>query len=303
MEVKKLNNIENKIFTIRDVQVMLDRDLAEMYGVDTKVLNQAVKRNLDRFPEEFMFQLTQQEKDSLRCQIGTSSEAEALRSQIVTLNKGRGKHRKYLPYAFTEQGVAMLSAVLRSDTAVKVSIHIMKAFVQMRRVLQINGQLYQRLDRIEFKQIASDQKIEQIFTALEKDIKPSQGIFFEGQLFDAYAFVSDLIKSAKKAIILIDNYVDETTLTLLSKRKKGVIASVYTKKISKQLLLDIQKHNSQYPEIVVFTQNNSHDRFLISDNDRVYHFGASLKDLGNKCFVFSRMDFVLNELLENILIH
>jgi hypothetical protein len=291
MQIAKPSSIESKIFTIRGVQVMLDHDLAEIYQIETKLLNKAVKRNIERFPSEFMFQLTSEELDSLRFQFGT-------------LKNKRGKHRKYLPYAFTEQGVAMLSAILRSDVAVKVSIEIMNAFVQMRRLMLNNAQLYQRLDHIELKQITTDKKLdkfEQIFTALEKDIKPKQGIFFEGQLFDAYAFAADLVKNAKKSLVLIDNYVDETTLLLLSKRKKAAKAIIYTKKINKQLMLDLEKHNSQYPEIEVLIQSQSHDRFLIIDNVQVYHFGASLKDLGHKCFAFSRMDFVLNELQDKIL--
>ncbi len=258
--------------------------------METRILNQAVKRNIDRFPDCFCFQLTE-------------VEFENWRSQFVISNKDK-QGLRHSPYAFTEQGVAMLSALLRSNIAVKISIEIMDAFVQMRRLMLANITLYQRLNHIELKQLATDKKLnkfEEIFTALEKDIKSKQGIFFEGQLFDAYNFAADIIKSAKKSLVLIDNYVDETTLMLLTKRKKNVAALIYTKKINKQLAIDLQKHNSQYPEIKVLTQSQSHDRFLIIDHLQVYHFGASLKDLGNKCFAFSRMDFVLSELQTKIL--
>jgi hypothetical protein len=286
--IHKQREIEKRIFVIRGEQIILDEDLAAFYDIAVKRLNEQTKRNQDRFPEDFCFQLT-------------NEEYEVLRSQNATLKIGSGTHRKYLPYVFTEEGVAAVSAVIKNQKAAEISVLIMRAFVQMRKFLLQNAPLYQRLDRIELKQISADQKFEQIFTALEKDIKPQQGIFFEGQLFDAYSFAADLIKSAKKSLILIDNYVDETTLMLLTKRKIKVAATIYTKKISKQLALDLEKHNSQYSEIKVFAQTQSHDRFLIIDNIQVYHFGASLKDLGHKCFAFSRMDFVLKDLQKKIL--
>ncbi|MDO8446829.1 MAG: ORF6N domain-containing protein [Deltaproteobacteria bacterium] len=272
------NEIQSKIYAIRGVQVMLDEDLALLYGVDTKVLNQAVKRNSERFPEEFMFKITDDEFDRLR-------------SQIVTLDSARGKHRKYLPYVFTEQGVAMLSAILRSDTAVKVSIQIINAFVAMRRFLLSNAQVFQRLDTLEFKQLKTDKKIDKVLNAIEsKEIQPKQGIFFDGQVFDAYQFVSDLIRTAGKSIILIDNYIDDTVLTLFSKRKKGVSLTVLTKTVSKQMELDVKKYNEQFPKTEVKEFVNSHDRFLIIDESTVYHLGASLKDLGKKWFAFSKME-------------
>ncbi len=282
--------IKSKIYHIRNVQVMLDEDLAELYNVETKVLNQAVKRNIERFPAEFMFQLTETEHKNLISQSVASSEF-GLRSQNVTLEKTRGKHRKYLPYVFTEQGVAMLSGVLRSKIAIKVSIQIMNAFVAMRRFIASNAQIFQRLDRVEIKQIEHDQKFEEIFDAIQsKDIQPEKGIFFEGQIFDAYTFISDLVRSAHESIILIDNYIDDSVLTLFSKRNKDVAITIFTKEISKQLSLDIAKYNSQYPPIEVKEFKQSHDRFLIIDNKEVYHFGASLKDLGKKWFAFSKFD-------------
>jgi len=269
---------------------MVDSDLAEMYEVETKYLTRAVSRNIQRFPEQFRFQLTQEELENLRCQIGTSS-SESLRFQNGTLEKGRGKHRKYLPYVFTEQGVSMLSAVLRSEIAIKVSIQIMDAFVGMRKFIANNAAIFQRLDSIEQKQYLTDTKLDKVFEAIEaKDIKPTQGIFFDGQVFDAYVFVADLIKSAKKSIVLIDNYIDETTLLLLAKRKASCTATIYTYKQSEQLKEDLQKHNEQYPPIEIKTFKQSHDRFLILDDDTIYHIGASLKDVGKKWFAFSKMD-------------
>jgi phage regulator Rha-like protein len=278
--------IENRIFTVRGVQIMLDSHLAEMYGVETKNLNKAVGRNLDRFPDSFRFQLTDAEIANLRFQIGTSS-----------LHGGS----RYLPYAFTEQGVAMLSAVLRSETAVKVSIQIIDAFVEMRKQILGNAGLFQRLDKLESHKIDTDHKFEQIFKALEsKDLPPDKGIFFDGQVYDAYTLAADIIKTAKTSIILIDNYIDETVLTLLSKRNANVTANIYTQKISQQLTLDLEKHKQQYPEITVKIITNSHDRFIIIDNQQLYHLGASLKDLGKKWFAFSKMDNLTEQILEKL---
>jgi len=293
--------IENRIFTIRGLQVMLDAHLAELYNVETKRLNEQVKRNSERFPESFMFQLTKQEWDFLQSQNAATTSGSVLRSQNATLENKRGRHSKYLPYVFTEQGVAMLSAVLRSDIAVQVSIQIMQAFVNMRKFLLNNASVFQRLERIELKQIQTDEKFEKIFKALESgQSKPDMGIFFDGQVFDAYTFAADLIKTATQSIVLIDNYIDESVLTLLSKRKESVSATIYTKEINKALHLDIKKHHAQFAPIEVKTFTNSHDRFLIIDNKELYHIGASLKDLGKKWFAFSRMDSLVNELLERI---
>ncbi|RRA95598.1 ORF6N domain-containing protein [Paenimyroides viscosum] len=278
--------IENRIYSIRGKQVMLDTDLANIYQVETKVFNQAVKRNAERFPENFCFQLT-------------SEEWEVLRSQFVTLNIGRGQHRKYLPFVFTEQGIAMLSGVLKSTVAIRVSIEIMNAFVEMRKVLISNAALFHRLDKIELRQLEADQKFEEIFKALESDkLHCEKGVFYNGQIFDAYAFVSDIIRSAKTSIILLDNYVDDTVLTLLGKRNDGVTAVIYTKNISNQLRLDLQRYNSQYPLIEIELFSDAHDRFLIIDDTELYHIGASLKDLGKKWFAFSRMDIEVARMLQ-----
>ncbi|MGW8169358.1 MAG: ORF6N domain-containing protein [Sulfurovaceae bacterium] len=274
-------NIEDKIFTIRNAQVMLDRDLAELYGVETRVLNQAVKRNMERFPKEFMFQLMQE-------------ELENWKSQIVISNKELMGIRK-LPFVFTEQGVSMLSTLLRSETAIKTSIHIINGFVKMRNFLSSNADIFKRLDLVEKRQITyeikTDEKFEKLFDALEdKNVKPKQGIFFDGQIFYAYLFASGLVKKAKNSIILIDNYCDETTLSILSKCKEEVKVMILTKTITKELKIDLQKHNAQYTKIEVKEFASSHDRFLILDGVEIYHIGASLKDLGKKWFAFSLLE-------------
>jgi hypothetical protein len=270
--------IQNRIFTIRGVQVLLDSDLAEMYQVETRVLNQAVKRNLDRFPLDFMFQLSKDEFDSI------------LISQFVISSSEHGGRRK-LPYVFTEQGVSMLSSVLKSNIAINVSINIIRAFVEMRKFMIHNASVFQRLENVEQKQIKTDLKIDNILTALEdKSISPKQGIYFNGQIFDAWVFVSELIKSAVKSIILVDNYVDESVLNLFLKRKIDVAVEVYTANLNATLKTDLEKHNKQYPPIDIKVYKNAHDRFLIIDEKHVYHIGASLKDLGKKLFGFSKME-------------
>ncbi len=301
----KNDTIQNHIYTIRNVQVMLDSDLAALYGVEVKRLNEQVKRNIERFPEEFSFQLTAEEYDVLRSQFVTLEKSNPLRSQAATLENRRGKHRKYLPYVFTEQGVAMLSAILGSEMAIRISIQIINAFVAMRRFIAVNAEVFQRLGAVERKQIEhkteADQKFEQIFNAIEeRSIKPKQGIFFDGQIFDAHQFASDLIRTARKSIIVIDNYIDDTVLTLFSKADKKVRITILTRTISSQLALDVKKYNEQYPAITIKEFHNAHDRFLIIDGKTVYHFGASLKDLGKKWFAFSRFDKDAFRLLERV---
>ncbi|MBS3162950.1 ORF6N domain-containing protein [Candidatus Woesearchaeota archaeon] len=294
-----MQELKNKIYAIRGAQVMLDNDLAELYDIEVKALNQAAKRNIDRFPKKFMFQLTEKEYQILKSNFESKNENpqikaidsvidHSLKSQIVTSN--RGGNRK-LPHAFTEQGVAMLSAVLRSKTAIEISIKIIEAFVEMRKFISNNAQIFQRLDSVELKQLEyqtkTNKKFEKIFTAIEdKSIQKKQGIFFEGQVFDAYSFVSDLIRTAKNSIILIDNYIDDSILILFTKTK--VKTTIYTN-ITKQLELDLKKYKDQYNNIEIKQFNKSHDRFLIIDN-QVYHFGASLKDLGKKWFAFSKLE-------------
>jgi hypothetical protein len=284
------DKIKNKIYTIRGIQVMIDSDLANLYGVKTKRLNEQVRRNQERFPDSFMFQLTKSERDELVAKC----------DHLKTL-----KFSSTMPLAFTEQGVAMLSAVLKSPPAVKVSIQIMEAFVSLRRFLAPNVQLFQRINTVEKRQIEhkfeTDEKFTKIFDAIEsKDIKPEKKIFFNGQMFDAYTFVADLIRSAQDSMVLIDNFVDDSVLLLFSKRNKNVSVTVYTKEINKQLELDLKKYNSQYPHISVKEFKDSHDRFMIIDNKEVYHFGASLKDLGKKWFAFSKFENKAFILLDKI---
>lgn len=292
MKNKLINksNIQDKIYLIRNNQVMLDQDLARLYCVETKVLNQSFKRNINRFPKSFCFQLNQEEGDSLR-------------SQIVTSKKKGG--RRYLPYVFTEQGVAMLSAVLKSDTAIKVSIQIMEVFVQMRKYINKYYQLYEKVKEIEKNQIIygikTDKKFDQVFKAIvSNNVIPKQKIFFEGQTFDAHIFVSTIIRSAKKEILLIDNFIDETVLSLFSKRKPTVKVVIYCKKINSELRQDLKKYNFQYPPIEIKEFELSHDRFIIIDQKTTYHFGASLKDLGKKWFAVSKFDNKALKLLKKL---
>lgn len=285
-EIIKTEDSQSLIFTFRNEPVMIDRDLAKLYEVETKVLNQAVKRNLIRFPQFFRFQLADNESDEL---VTNCDRFEML------------KHSSVNPYAFTEQGVAMLSAVLRSDIAVEVSIQIMQAFVNMKKFISSNAGIFQRLDNVENKQFITDEKIKQVFKALQnRSLAPTQGVFFDGQVFDAYLFVNKIIKQAEKSIVLIDNYIDESVLTLLSKRDKNVSATIYTNQVNKQLKLDLAKHNAQYPEIEIKILAECHDRFVVIDNKDLYHIGASLKDLGKKWFAFSRMDSFVNDVLAKL---
>lgn len=290
------SKIANKIVIIRDVQVLLDRDLAEIYGVETRVFNQAVKRNIERFPDAFRFQLDEDETLELE---------RSSRSQFVTLNNSgnfRGSNIKYRPYAFTEQGVAMLSAVLHSEKAVRVSIEIMNAFVYMRHYLRHNMGLVGRLNAFEskvdtklvehglkFKKI--DENFSKIFNELDSNPKKAkEGVFFKGQIFDAYAFFQDVIKSAKKEIILIDGYVDLSVLERLSVKQKNVRVKIYTHPKAVLRQIDVDQFNLQYPSASMDYIKKMHDRFLIIDNKELYHIGASLKDLGKQCFAFEKMD-------------
>ena len=285
-------SIESLIRVIRGQQVMLDSDLAMLYGVETKRLNQAVKRNINRFPEDFMFQLTQDEAIRLRSQIVTLNKEElALRSQIATLKNGRGQHKKYLPYAFTRNGVAMLSSVLKSEIAVGVNIRIMRAFTMIPQLVNHNTQIIQRIFNIEQHQQETDKTIKVILDKIE-DISPKplpEQIFPTGCVWDAWAFISDLVRNAKQRIILIDNFVDDRVLSLFTKRADGVSATIHTR-YNEQFLTDLKKHNAQYPEIeFIQLPHRNHDRFLIID-DKVYFIGASLKDLGTGLCAVAEME-------------
>lgn len=285
-----LQSVETKIFSVRGVQVMLDSDLASLYGTETKLINRAVKRNIDRFPASFSFQLTEEEAKVLRFQFGT------LKDSLTQMSKSRGQHRKYLPTVFSEHGVAMLSAVLRTKVAVQVSIQIMSAFVELRRKLGQSTILLQRMEGLEMRQIVQENKINHVLEALGKELPDQKGIFYNDQIFDAYVFSSDLLKKAKKSIVLIDNYIDETTLIQLSKRGKGVGCVIYTGRLTTAMQLDLEKHNAQYPPIEIRLLKHVHDRFLLIDDQQMYHLGASLKDLGKRWFAFSRMDGLIKDI-------
>lgn len=298
-------NIGSLIHVIRGQQVMLDADLAMLYGVETKRLNEQVKRNINRFPDDFMFQLTKEDVVALRSQIVTLNEDQnslrsqiatlndrstALRSQIATSKNGRGQHKKYLPYAFTRNGIAMLSSVLKSETAVGVNIRIMRAFTMIPQLVNYNAQLAQRIFDIEHHQQETDRKIDVIFEKI-KDISPKplpEQVFPTGCVWDAWTYISDLVRSARQRIILIDNFVDDRVLSMFTKRADGVSATIHTR-YNEQFLTDLKKHNTQYPEIefIQLPQRN-HDRFLVIDN-KIYLLGASLKDMGSGLCAVSEM--------------
>ena len=278
----EVTTIQNRILLIRNQQVMIDRDIAELYGVETKRLNEQVKRNIERFPEEFMFQITREEFDSVKSQFATSRN-----NMFVGQEGGTRK----LPYVFTEHGITMLASVLRSESAVNASIQIVKAFVAMRRFLLSNAQIFQRLDSLEIHRIESDMRIDELFTRMDRyKIDDTQGIFFQGQIFDAYAKFQSFIAQAQKEIVLIDNYVDITVLERLSTKNSGVDVTIYTLPNTRLTAQDVRSFNAQYPTLTVRHTTSMHDRFLIIDNSILYHLGASLKDLGKKCFAFELFD-------------
>jgi len=282
----KTDDIQSKIYTVRGLQVMLDKDLADYYQVKPIRLREQVRRNPKRFPPDFMFQINEDEVNYLLSQ-----------NAIPTKSSLGG----YLPYVFTEQGVAAISAVLTSERAIEVNIQIMRAFVAMRHFLISNAQIFQRLETVEKRISVTDNKVDEIFNALgNKQLQPKQGIFFDGQVFDAYRFISDMIRSAKESIVLIDNFIDDTVLAMLDKRSKGVSAKIYTRAVTRQMILDLKKHNEQYAPIEIFEFKQSHDRFIIIDNDEVYHLGASLKDAGKKWFAFSKMNMEAEKIISLI---
>ena len=279
--------IQNLIYTIRGKQVMVDSDLATLYQVTTKRLNEQVRRNKNRFPSEFMFRLTAEEYEYLRSQNATSSEDNA--------HGGR----RYMPYVFTEQGIAMLSAVLKSDIAVEVSVKIMNSFVEMRNFLLSNREMFARLDRVELKQLETDKRLEKVFNYIATNTEVKQNIFFDGQIYDAFSFIVGLVKKAKKEIILIDNYVDVNTLNILCKKNKGVDVVITTAGKGNLSTKDITKFNAQYPKLSVKTNTDFHDRFLIVDKTEVYHIGASIKDAGKKSFGITKIEDA--DLVKNLL--
>ena len=292
--------IKNLIYTIRGKQVMLDSDVAMLYHYPTKRINESVNRNKQRFPENFCFQLTEEEYKSLRFKNLTLNEANSkdeiqnnsLRSQIATLDKniGRGKHRKYLPYVFTEQGIAMLSGLLKNDIAIQVSINIMNAFVEMRRFFAVNGQLFERLTNVEYKLLEHDKKFDKVFDRLQNEENIKQRIFFDGQIYDAYSLIIDIIKRANKKILIIDNYIDDSVLKMPTKKNKNVEVIILTSDKSNIQQIDIQKFNKEYPILKLAKTNKFHDRFIVIDNKEMYHLGASIKDLGKKCFGINKIE-------------
>jgi len=279
-EIIREQQIQNKIYPFRNQQVMLDKDLAELYGVETRALKQAVKRNINRFPIDFMFELTEEEINSMVSQ------------NVIPSKKYLGGAK---PYVFTEQGVAQLSSVLKSSIAVEININIIRAFVSMRKTIIQNNLILERIDTFEHKQLETNadfnNKFEKVFKAIEaKEIKQEEGIFYRGKVFDAYVFIAKLIKEANKSVILVDNYIDEKVLLLLSKRKDKCRAIIYTEKVNEQLKLDLDKHHEQHRSIEIKIIKKIHDRFLILDKNEIYHNGASIKNLGESLFAITRMD-------------
>lgn len=292
----KDEDIKNLIYTVRGKQVMLDSDVAMLYHYETKYINLAVRRNKERFPENFCFQLTNVEAENLKLQFATSS-----------LTKENYGGRRTLPYVFTEQGIAMLSGLLRNEVAIKVSINIMNAFVEMRKFLTTNRQVFERLNNVEYKLIEQndmlsnhEKKFEQVFNELQnkKENEFTQKIFFDGQIWDSYSLIIDIIKRAKSRILIIDNYIDDSILKMLSKKNKYVEVIILTSQNCDISKLDINKFNKQYPTLKIARSNKFHDRFIVIDNKELYHCGASLKDLGKKCFAINKMSDI--KFIENI---
>ena len=281
VEKHETDNIKKLIYTIRGKQVMLDSDVAMLYHYETKNINKAMKRNIERFPKDFCFQLTEKEIENLRFQFGTSS--------LIKENHGG---RRYLPYVYTEQGISMLAGVLKNEIAIQVSISIIRAFIEMRRFILLNGQIFQEIDDIKGQLLEHDKKFDEVFDELQRkqESEFKQSIFFDGQIYDAYSLIIDIIRKAKQKILIIDNYIDDSILKMLSKKNKDVEVVILTSQNSNIRKLDIQKFNKQYPVLKLAYTNKFHDRFIIIDNKELYHIGASLKDLGKKCFAISRIE-------------
>ena len=271
--------IQNLIYTIRGKQVMLDSDVARLYHYKTKALNLAVKRNIERFPKDFCFQLKEDEIETLRFQIETSKNGKETRGG-----------RRYLPYVFTEQGIAMLAGVLKSEIAINISINIIQAFIEMRKFLLTNGQVFERLTTLEYQQIENNKKFDIVFDKLQEKQIENQRIFFDGQIYDAYNLIIEIIKKAENKITIIDNYVDDSVLEMLSKKQDNVEVIILTSNKSNIKNIDIQKFNKQYPTLKVAKTDKFHDRFIILDEKEMYHLGASIKDLGKKCFGINKIE-------------
>ena len=280
VEKYETDNIKNLIYTIRGKQVMLDSDVAMLYHYETKNINKAMKRNIDRFPEDFCFQLTEKEVKVMWFQNGT------------TLDNMKYRSIKYLPYVYTEQGISMLAGVLKNEIAIQVSISIIRAFIEMRRFILLNGQVFQEINDIKGQLLEHDKKFDEVFDELQRkqESEFKQSIFFNGQIYDAYNLIIDIIKKAKQKILIIDNYIDDSILKMLSKKNKDVEVVILTSQNSNLNKLDINKFNKQYPILKIAYTNKFHDRFIVIDNKELYHVGASLKDLGKKCFAISKIE-------------
>ena len=277
-------DIKNLIYTIREKQVMIDNDVARLYHYETKRINETVKRNIERFPVEFCFQLS-------------NNEYESLKSQIATSNTRGGKQK--LPYVFTEKGILMLSGLLKNEIAIEVSIRIVEAFVEMRKFISSNGQVFERLTNVEYKLLEHDRKFNEIFNQFQLEENIKQRIFFEGQIYDAYSIIVDIIKKANSKILIIDNYIDDSVLKMLTKKKNNVEVVILTSDKSNIGNLDVKKFNKEYPILKVAKTNKFHDRFIVIDNKEMYHLGASIKDLGKKCFGINKIEDM--EIIEKII--
>ena len=280
--------IKNLIYIVRGKQVMLDSDVARLFGYQTKDLNRNVKNNIERFPEYYCFQLTEEEYKSLRC-------------KNFTLNKnGRGQHRKYMPYVFTEHGITMLAGLLKSNIAVNISIKIVNTFIEMRKFLIQNGQVFDRISTLEYKQLENEKNFDKIFNMLQNKDNVKQKIFFEGQIWDSYSLIIDIIKKANNKIVIIDNYIDDSILKMLAKKKNNVESVIITSEKSNISKLDIQKFNKEYPVLKVAKTKKFHDRFILIDNKILYHWGASIKDLGKKCFAINKIEDI--EIIKKLIV-
>jgi hypothetical protein len=278
--VAQPTDIKNLIFTVRGVQVLLDSDVAMLYGYETKNINKAANRNKMRFPENFRFKLTREEYEKaifLRFQNGTSSDV---------LHGGR----RYLPYVFTEQGIAMLSGLLKNDIAVQVSIGIMQAFVEMRRIISFYGHTLERLTNVEYKLLEHDKRFDELFDQIQASQEFSQGVFYKGQIYDAFKLIMKIIRAASTSLIIIDNYADDTVLDMLTAKKSGVAVTIVSSKPNRISALAIAKFTAQYPGLRILASDEFHDRFIVIDDKKLYHVGASLKDAGKKCFALSLIE-------------
>ena len=285
-ELKIVESIRDHVYMLRGEQVMIDSDLADIYGYELKAMNQQVRRNIDRFPEDFMFQMTRDEVDLVKSQFVTSREN--------TFFSGQGGGRRKLPYAFTEQGIYMLATVLKGELATKQSIFIMRAFKEMRHFIANNALMFEKINSIELKQLEyqkdADEKFGRIFEYMANHEEDNKKIFYDGQIFDAFSFLADIIGHAKKEIILIDGYIDVITLNILAKKNAGVNVFAYTLPSTRITAQDINNFNAQYPMLTVKKTIAFHDRFLIIDGVEGYHIGASLKDAGKKCFGMNKIE-------------